>query len=582
MFKRLNSRRWLVLVVLMLILAACGTTDSTDTEEPDAGEDAPVAQPTSADTEVTEEMEGTEEVEEEDSMQGGTVIVGHRQEPDRLWRPITGLVASNEIAALVNHTLIGIDENLDYFPILLEQVPALENGTVSEDGLTWTLNLRDDVLWHDGEQFTSADVRFTWEVMVMEGTDVLSSVGWNRITSVDTPDDFTAVLNFSEIDAPFLNRLAIVQILPEHILGGMSAEEMMGNEWFRAPIGTGPFRFVEWVSGSHIEVERFDDYFIEGQPHLDRVIYSIVSDANTLLNQLETGEVDIVLRLQDDQVEIADGIPGIETITVQSLTPWLLMINVNDPILSDVRTRQALSHGMDREFINREVYRGLSEPAFGPVSPQLAAYNPDIPKFTYDPEQAAALLTEVGWIDEDGDGIREAHGVEGVEDGTPFHVEIANIAGEQIRVQLLSLVQAQWQEVGIDAELNLVDVGTLFGDMLPNNNFQISYSFIGRNVDPDFGSLYLDRDRYENRSNYMGYSNERVDELILCTQTTVDVAERSQCFAEAQQIIAEEVPQIFIGWRANTTGINERVQGYKPTPGWDEMWNAAEWWVTDN
>ncbi len=198
-----------------------------------------------------------------------------------------------------------------------------------------------------------------------------------------------------------------------------------------------------------------------------------------------------------------------------------------------------------------------------------------------DPEKAKSLLEEVGWKDEDGDGIREAHGVEGVEDGTPFQFETANLAGEQIRVQLLSLVHAQWKEIGLAAEINLVDVGTMFGDMHPNNNFETSYSYIGRYVDPDFGGLYLDRDKFDNRANYVGFSNERVDELILASQQTADQAERKEYFQEAQALIAEQVPQLFIGWRANSTAVNTRVKGYKPAPGYDEFWNAAEWYIEE-
>jgi peptide/nickel transport system substrate-binding protein len=589
MIKRLFANAGLVaLAVLILILAACGAAATPEAVEEEEGVGAPAVEAEAAETTTEEEpaveeaAAPAEEEAEEDSKRGGTVIVGHRQEPDRFWGPITGLTLARENAMLMNHTLIGIDDELGYFPILLEEVPALENGGIAEDGLTWTLHLRDDVKWHDGEPFNSEDVKFTWEAIMMEGTDVRDQTGWNRIESVATPDDQTVVLNFAEMDAPFHMRMAQVEMLPEHILGGLPAEELMAHEWFRAPVGTGPFKFVEWVPGSHIEYARNDDYFRVGQPYLDKIIFKIVPDANTLLNQLETGDVDIVIRVQDDQVEIANTFPGVETSTVQSLTPWLIWLNVNHPSLQDVRTRQALSHAIDREFINKEVYRGLSEPAYGPISPQLWAYNPDIPKYLFDPEKAKALLEEVGWKDEDGDGIREAHGVEGVEDGTPLTFDIANIAGEQIRVQLLSLVQAQWKEVGIDAELNLVDVGTMFGNMHPNNDFRASYSYIARPVDPDFGFLYLDRERFENRNNYTGFSDERVDDYIVCTQTTFDRAKRKECFFEAQEIIAEQVPQIFIGWRANTTGINERVQGYKPAPGWEENWNASEWWVEDN
>ena len=512
---------------------------------------------------------------------GGRVVLAHRQEPDRYWGPITGLSVSREVGMLMNHSLIAVNDELEYIPVLVTEVPSAQNGGISGDSLTWTFHLRDDVKWHDGEPFTSADVKFTYEVIMDEENDVVSRVGWGRITSCETPDDYTVVFKFEQVDAPFLMRVSNAEILPKHILEGLPSAELTFADWFRAPVGTGPFMFKEWVAGDHITVVKNPDYFLEGQPYLDEIVYRVVPDMNTLLNMTETGEVDIQPRVQDDVAELLDDMPHVERITVQSLTPWLIWINMNHPLFKDVRTRQALAYGFDKEIINEKVYRGFSLPADGPVSPQLSVYNPDIKTFRHDPEKAKSLLEEVGWKDEDGDGVREAHGVEGVEDGTPFEFETANLAGEQIRVQLLSLVHAQWKEIGLAAEINLVDVGTMFGDMHPNNNFETSYSYIGRYVDPDFGDLYLDRDRFDNRSNYVGFNNERVDELIIASQQTADQAERTEYLQEAQAIIAEQVPQLFIGWRANSTAVNNRVKGYKPAPGYDEFWNAAEWYIEE-
>lgn len=513
---------------------------------------------------------------------GGRVVVAHRQEPDRFWAPLSGLTVAHEVGRAMNHPLIGVNNKLEYFPLLLKEVPTVENGGISEDSLTFTLQLREGVQWHDGEPFTSGDVCFTYDMIMMEGTDVRSRVGWDRITSCETPDDYTTVFKFGEVDAPFVWRLTSAEMLPKHILGGLSAEEFNAHEWFRAPVGTGPLMFKEWVSGDHITMVKNPDYFIEGQPYLDEVVYRVVPDANTLLNMTETGEVDVQFRVQDDLALLLDDMDDVERITVQALTPWLIWINNNHPLFKDVRTRQALAYGFDKEVICEEIFRGLSEPADGPISPQLWAYNPNIKKFRHEPEKAKALLEEVGWKDEDGDGVREAHGVEGVEDGTPFKFETANIAGEQIRVQLLSLVHAQWKEIGLEAEINLVDVGTMFGDMHPNNNFETTYSYIGRYVDPDIGSLYLDREKFNNKNNYVGYSNAKVDDLIVASQQTANQAKRAEYLKEAQAMIAEEVPQLFIGWRANTTAVNDRVQGYEPQPsGFGEMWNIREWWVED-
>jgi peptide/nickel transport system substrate-binding protein len=577
MNKRIQLLLAVALIAALLMVGCRPAAEPTEVPEPTKA----AVEPTATPVEPTKAPEPTDTPVPAGPKAGGRVVVAHRQEPDRFWEPISGLSVAHEVGGAMNHPLIGINDKNEYYPILLTEVPTVENGGISEDSLTWTLRLRDDVTWHDDEAFTSADVKFTYEMLMMEGTDVRSRVGWDRIESCETPDDHTVVFKFSDVDAPFVWRLTAVGILPEHILTGLTAEEFNADEWFRAPVGTGPFMFKEWVSGDHITLVKNPDYFVEGQPYLDEIVYRVVPDANTLLNMTETGEVHVQFRVQDDLAELLDDMDHVERITVQSLTPWLIWINNNHPFFKDVRTRQALAYGFDKEIINEKVYRGLSEAADGAISPQLWAYNPDIMKFRHDPEKAKALLEEVGWKDEDGDGVREAHGVEGVDDGTPFKFETANIAGEQIRVQLLSLVHAQWKDIGLEVEINLVDVGTMFGDMHPNNNFETSYSYIGRYVDPDIGSLYLDRDKFNNKNNYVGYSNPRVDELIVASQQTADQAKRTEYLGEAQALIAEEVPQLFIGWRANTTAVNTQVKGYKPAPGYNELWNVAEWWLEE-
>ena len=595
-----------LLVVVALLLGACGATAEPEVVEVEKVVKETVVVEVEKEVEkvVTEVVEVEKEVEKvvtqvvevEKEVEkvvtatplpsgpkpGGRVVVAHYQEPDRFWPMISGLSVANEVGGAMNHALVGIDENSEYTPILVTEVPTAENGGISADSLTWTLNLRDDVTWHDGEPFTSEDVKFTYDMIMMEGTDVRSRVGWDSIESVETPDDQTVVFKFKGVDAPFLWRLTRAPILPEHILGGLTAEEFNAHDWFRAPVGTGPFMFKEWMAGDHITLVKNPNYFIEGQPYLDEVVYRIVPDANTLLNMSETGEVDVQLRVGDDLAELLDGMPDVDRLTVQSVTPWLLWINNNHPLFQDVRTRQAMAMGFDKDIIARGIFRNMSDVVDGPISPQLGAYyNPDIAKFRYDPEKAAALLEEVGWKDEDGDGIREAHGIEGVEDGTPFSFETANLVGQQIRIQLLSLIHAQWKQLGLDAEINLVDVATMFGDMHPNNNFETSYSYIGRYADPDIGALYLDREEFSNKGNYVGYSNPKVDELILASQQTADQDKRAEYLKEAQAYIAEEVPQIFIAWRANTTALNERVKGYQPAPSHDELWNISEWYVED-
>ena len=152
---------------------------------------------------------------------GGQIVHGSSQEPDRMWGPVTGLTVSGEIGQLVNGHLIEINDKLDYVPSLAIEVPTVDNGGVSKDGLRYTFKLRRGVKWHDGQPFTAADVAFTHGVLMNPAMDVRGRVGWNKITKVETPDDATVVFQFSGVDAPFLDRVATLGILPKHILGSV-------------------------------------------------------------------------------------------------------------------------------------------------------------------------------------------------------------------------------------------------------------------------------------------------------------------------------------------------------------------------
>ena len=155
---------------------------------------------------------------------GGQIVHGSAQEPDRIWGPVTGLTVSAEISQLVNASLIEINDKLEYAPSLAIEVPTLDNGGISKDGLRYAFKLRPGVKWHDGAPFTSGDVAFTQTVLLNPDVDVRGRVGWNKIARVETPDDSTVIFQFSAIDAPFLDRVAALGILPRHILGKLSSE----------------------------------------------------------------------------------------------------------------------------------------------------------------------------------------------------------------------------------------------------------------------------------------------------------------------------------------------------------------------
>ncbi len=501
---------------------------------------------------------------------GGTLTVGSPQEPDRLWGPFTGLTVAQEVMLLVDGCLVRTNDKLEYVPDLATEVPTMANGGVSADGLTYTFKLRKDVKWHDGKPFTSKDVKFTYDVLMMKDTDVRSRLGWDQVTSVDTPDDYTVVYKFKSIDAPFLDRVSFTGILPQHVLGGLDGAAINKHQWFRAPMGTGPFKFKEWVSGDHLTLVKNPDYFKKGQPYLDQIVYKIVPDANALLNQLDTGEADMRFRLNNEHVEIAKGFKNAGVSSTPSVTPWLLWMNQTQPPFNDKNIRLALAYGVDKEGIAKTLLKGLVEPAWQLVSPLSWAYNPNVPKHKYDPAKAKQILDDAGWK-MGSDGVRE-------KDGKKLSFEIMNIAGEQERVQILSFAQRQWKEIGVDAKIKMVDVATMWGNALPKRTYEMAYSYTARLADPDMSGWYISPSRSP-AYNYSGISNPELDKMLSDALQTVDQAKRKEIYAKVQEIVAEDETYLFLFWLTNHTVLNNRVKGYKPAPGYLEFWNADEWWL---
>jgi peptide/nickel transport system substrate-binding protein len=210
------------------------------------------------------------------------------------------------------------------------------------------------------------------------------------------------------------------------------------------------------------------------------------------------------------------------------------------------------------------------QPAWQVVSPLSWAHNPNVVKHTYDPAKAKQILDQAGWT-VGSDGVR-------AKNGQRLTFEIMNIAGEQERLQILSFIQRQWKDIGVDAQIRNVDVGTMFGQALPKRTFEAAYSFVGRYADPEMASLFLSPE-LKPAGNYAGFANPELDKILLDSQRTVDRAKRKDLLFKAQDIVAENEVNLYLAWLTNHSAISKRLHGYKPSPGYNEFWNADEWWL---
>ena len=335
------------------------------------------------------------------------LVVGYDREPDTLNRFSTHIL--EDIETCVVEGLVTTDEKMNIVPLLAASIPTLENGGVvlRKDGgmdVTWTL--RPNITWHDGTPHTSADVKFTVEAINSPAYNPESTDGFDRITSVDTPDPLTAVLHYDQVYAPY--RLQFMRgTLPKHVLEGRDIDT--ASDYNRAPLGTGPYRVAEWKTGEFIRLEAVPAYWQGGgQPRITTLLFKFIPNTNTRINQLKSGEVDMVVMFPWDKHREVAAIPGVRVQRTDGNGYEHVTMNQRAfPAFADVRVRQALIHAVDRELITSTILEGLAPITDGPVQPVSWAHNPQVRRYAFDPARARALLDEAGWKDAYGDGVRE-------------------------------------------------------------------------------------------------------------------------------------------------------------------------------
>jgi peptide/nickel transport system substrate-binding protein len=496
---------------------------------------------------------------------GGELIIGSIQEPDNMNPWLTGLTVGLEVEAMIYEGLTRVDPEGNHVPMLAAETPTVENGGISEDLQTYTYRLRDHVTWHDGAPFTSADVAFTYDAIADPEVNALSRAGFNLIDSVETPDDHTVIFHLNEPSAVFLETWGYRGILPRHIFEGL---DMNTNEFNRAPAaGTGPYKFVEWVSGDRIVLERNENYYQEGA-YIDRIEYRIVPSSDTLLTMLETGEIDMRFALGAEHVAIAQGLADYEILATPAHAYFHFTINNADPILCDRLVRQALTHGINKQQIADTVLQGLVAPHGSPVAQPSWVYVDHNNRYPYDPEQAVALLEEAGW-EEGPDGIR-------VKDGERLALDLLNIAGDTERLQIVQIVQADLREIGVEVNISQVDAPTFVAAMT-SQDYQWAYGWWGFSVDP---SGYNERWLSTSPGHWLNYDNPEVDQLLLEALQIADRNQRRAKYERFQDLVVEDATNIYIYNRVFFDAVKRTVHGFVPnTSNSTNMWNAHEWWV---
>jgi peptide/nickel transport system substrate-binding protein len=494
---------------------------------------------------------------------GGTLILTIGGNPPNLNPAITTGVDELTPACKMFNGLVWVDRSFAPQPELAEA------WKVTDGGLRVIFSLRKNVRWHDGKPFSSADVKFTFE-QVLAKYHPRTKGALANLKGVDTPDPHTVVVNFSKPYGPFLQQMNCQEaaILPRHLYEGT---DILKNPRNREPIGTGPFKFQEWVSGSHIAMVRNDDYWREGMPYLDKLIVKIIPDPMARILALEAGEIDYIQTfylLKQEVARLANK-PDIQVNRDTDLPGnFLLFFNVRHRPLSDKRVRQALAMAINREQIIEQVVYGLGYPGRSAIDSRIRwAHNPEVDYrklYPYDPARAGRLLDEAGYPKGPG-GVR-------------MKLRLLFTAAQAAFPPMADIIRSNLRDAGVDVALEPADGQVATDRSFTKFDFDLTiwpYTTAG---DPAIGisRVYVTNEAKRPFTNPTGYSHPKVDELFGRGASLLLQEERRRPYFEVQMILADDLPTLVLVERVEADAASAKFRGLwlssQPYDQWDRVW----------
>jgi peptide/nickel transport system substrate-binding protein len=493
-------------------------------------------------------------------------------EPDRFNPLLSTLDVTEHLSALVYSTLIMSDDRGRLIGDLAEGVPTVVNRGISPDGKTVVYHLRRNVTWHDGQPLTSHDVAFTWRVVMNPRNNIFHREGYDEVASIETPNDGTVVVRLRRRSPPFVTRFftslqeGAKAILPEHLL--KDQDTINDSPFNGAPVGSGPFKFVRWDRGRGIELAAYEGYF-RGRPKIDRVIFTVIPDENTMLNQVRSHEVDVP-QVSSSLYDVYRAIPGVATTLARWNTLSILALNNARPGLRHVEVRQAIARALDYQSIIAKVTHGVGTIARDIIPPNAIGYVPN-PPYPYDPAGARRLLEAHGWR-LGADGVREKNGER--LDFTYYTVSGA-VTARAIAVQ----VQAWLHEIGIGITLKSSPYNQVFSYDGPVESGKYDFAAYGYTLpwDPD-NLIYLGCDQFpHNGENVFRYCDALVDSGERRGLLSDDPRARAAIYAPIERRIRETVPYVPLYAARRVVAHIDTLEHYTVAPSIAQWWNAWEW-----
>lgn len=401
-----------------------------------------------------------------------------------------------------------------------------EKWEIAEDGSTYTFYLRKGVKWHDGRDFTAKDVKYTIERGIEKGTGNYPGVDY-----VEIVDDHTVVVHMVAADSVFMDKqwTGDCCIIPD------GSDDTFGLN----PIGTGPYKFAEWVSGDHIKISRFDDYWGE-KAKADNIIFRIIPEASSRLVALEAGDIDVA-PLQASDVSRVSANDNLVMLSTPSITVNYLYFNNAGEYFDDIKVRQAVAYAIDRQAIIDAVLEGEGTVLKSVVGTGKLGFYDGMEGYNYDLQKAKELLSQTDYPN-------------------GFECELT-LRSDPLVAQL---IQANLSEIGINVKINQMEAAAMNDYVAKGNSDIFLYSRSGGSADSYLS--WFSSSAFGVNGNTMFYKNDRVDELLIKSHLTLDMDARNLVYKEIQEIISDQVPIIPLYSATVFAGTNKRIKGFSPDP----------------
>jgi peptide/nickel transport system substrate-binding protein len=464
--------------------------------------------------------------------------------------PITSTDAyATRVMAYVFETLVDRDpETLELKPLIAK------SWEISEDKLTYTFHLRDDVTFSDGTPLTAEDVKFTYDIM-MDETTIAPHIQsyFVDVTSCEIIDDYTVRYTCTKPYYRHLVMIGGIEIIPKHIYG---EGDFNNHPNARKPIGTGPYVLDQWNTGQSIILKRNENYWAKGERpagHVDRRIFKIITDDNASFEALLAGDLDFRGMQPEEWVRRADTDrfnARYNKYTFFSPRYGYIGWNSRKPQFEDKMVRRALTMLLDREQIRQTIYHGLAKTVTGNFMPGTPEHNDSVEPWPFDPLQAAKLLDEAGWKDSNGDGIRD-------KDGVAFRFEFFITSGSPNAEQICTVYQEELRRTGIELIIRKLEWATLI-ERIQARNFDVVMMGWSMPPDPDPYQVWHSS-QSESGSNYVGFEHEEADKIIEDARVNFNQDERVALYNRFHEIIHEEQPYTFLYAPETLLAIDKRV-----------------------